>query len=155
MAWTRAAEIDDARRGAGATGDSVRAPAERELTPFHGAPTFRPVSTLTAITLRGMRFHTLVGILPHERELPQPLEVDVTAWVPHAPGASLDYRELYSVVATRAAAGCGFIEDLADTVAAGVLELPQVRRVMVAVRKPHVPLPGPLAYAEVRVERER
>lgn len=110
---------------------------------------------LTAVSLRGMRFHTLVGILPHERELPQPLELDVTAWVPSEPVAALDYRELYEVVAARAAGGCGFIEELAGEVAEAVLQLAPVRRVAVAVRKPHVPLPGPLDHAEVRVERER
>lgn len=102
-----------------------------------------------------MRFHTLVGILPHERELPQPLEVDVTAWVPSQPAASLDYRQLYDVVSARAAGGCGYIEELACELADAVLEIRPVLRVAVAVRKPHVPLPGPLDHAEVRVERER
>jgi dihydroneopterin aldolase len=102
-----------------------------------------------------MRFHTLVGILPHERELPQPLEVDVTAWIPDEPGSMLDYRDLYAAVAALAGGGCGFIEELAGAVADHVLALPPVRRVAVAVRKPNVPLPGPLDYAEVRVERDR
>ena len=38
--------------------------------------------TTHEITLRAMRFHALVGILPHERELEQPIEIDVTAMLP-------------------------------------------------------------------------
>lgn len=110
---------------------------------------------LTAVALRGMRFHTLVGILPHERELPQPLELDVTAWVERGVGAMLDYRELHRVVSERAAAGCGYLEELAEEVAAAVLALEVVSRTEVAVRKPHVPLPGPLDHVEIRVERSR
>ena len=110
---------------------------------------------LTAVSLRGMRFHTLVGILPHERELPQPLEVDVTAWVEPGVGAALDYRELHRVVAERATGGCGYLEELAEELAALVLGLEPVVRAAVAVRKPHVPLPGMLDHVEIRVERGR
>lgn len=113
------------------------------------------MTSLTAITLRGMRFHEIVGILPHERELPQPLEVDVTAWVPPGPGASLDYRELYAIAAEQAGAGHRYLEEMAGAIADAVLALPPVARVAVAVRKPHVSLPGPLDHAEVRVERAR
>lgn len=108
-----------------------------------------------AITLRAMRFHTLVGILPHERELPQPIEVDVTAWVPDGVDAPLDYRELHARAAREAAAGHRYLEQLADALAGAVLADRRVSRVSVAVRKPHVALPGPLAAAEVRLERAR
>ena len=108
-----------------------------------------------AITLRAMRFHALVGILPHERELPQPLEVDLTAWVAAGQAAPLDYRMLYAE-AERAVAGAhGYLEELATVLADRAVTLPGVERVAVAVRKPHVALPGPLAYAEVRLERAR
>src|SRR5258708_29836960 len=36
-----------------------------------------PLADLTEIALMGMRFHVRVGVLPHERELPQPLEIDL------------------------------------------------------------------------------
>lgn len=101
-----------------------------------------------------MRFHTLVGILPREREIAQPLEVDVTAEVATQAGVSaLDYRELYELTATAAARGTGYLETLADELADAVLALPGVVRVEVALRKPHVPLPGPLECAEVRLVR--
>lgn len=98
-----------------------------------------------------MRFHTLVGILPHERALPQPLEVDLTAWV--IGQSPLDYRALYDMTAAVAGRGTGYLEELADALASEVLAAGGVSRVEVAVRKPHVALPGPLAHAEVRLDR--
>ena len=103
-----------------------------------------------------MRFHTRIGILPHERELPQPLEVDLTVWHARAtPDEVLDYRRLYDAAAVAAERGAGFVEEVADAVAQAALDLPRVERARVAVRKPHVALPGPLAYAEVVVDRRR
>ncbi len=113
------------------------------------------------IALRGLRFHARVGILPHERELPQPIEIDIDVW-PRAPydrdttGTLLDYRALYDAAATVLARGpVDFLEGVAAAVAAGIMDVGNVRRVRVAVRKPHVPLPGPLAYAEVAIELSR
>jgi FolB domain-containing protein len=107
-----------------------------------------------------MRFHTLVGVLPHEQEIAQPLEIDVTVWLGdrHSTDAAipLDYRELYLVMAdTVAGAPIGYLEDLVDRAATAALALSSVARVRVAARKPHVALPGPLAYAEVAIERDR
>lgn len=99
-----------------------------------------------------MRFHTLIGVLPHERELPQPLEVDVTAWT--AGRTPLDYRRLYALTAAVAGRGAGYLEELADALASDVLALGGVSRVAIAVRKPHVALPGPLDCAEIRLERD-
>jgi dihydroneopterin aldolase len=105
------------------------------------------------ITLRAMRFHGLVGILPHERDIPQPIEIDLTVTV--APGEGvIDYRELYALAANAVVGQTSFLEGLADRVAKSALGLsPRIRTARVAVRKPHVALPGPLAYAEVVVER--
>lgn len=101
-----------------------------------------------------MRFHTLVGVLPHEREIAQPLEVDLTARVDTQAGLSaLDYRDLYELTAAAARRGTGYLETLADELAGGVLALPGVTEVEVVLRKPHVPLPGPLDCAEVRLVR--
>jgi len=110
-----------------------------------------------AVTLRGLRFHALVGILPHEREIAQPLEVDLTVWrTDAARGAPLlDYRRLHEAVAERVAAGpVGYLEDFAHDVCDRAIALGGVRRVRVAVRKPHVPLGAPLDHAEVVLERD-
>jgi 7,8-dihydroneopterin aldolase/epimerase/oxygenase len=118
------------------------------------------VAPSESVSLRGMRFHVLVGILPHEQEHPQPLEIDVTVWrAPRsddADGDVIDYRDLYDAVAARVAGGpLRFLEDVARTLVGDLLARPHVRRARVAVRKPHVPLPGPLAYAEVVVDSGR
>ncbi len=116
-----------------------------------------------AITLRGMRFHTLVGLLPHEAKFPQPLELDVTASLSlrqvgeaDAPGMRLDYRTLYGVVAdTVGTSHHRLLEGLCERIAAAVLALEGVARVRVAARKPHAPIPGPLDAVEVVIERAR
>ena len=107
-----------------------------------------------------MRFHALVGILPHERELPQPLEVDLTVWLTTAvdrrePAAPIvDYRELYDRVArVIGEQPLRHLEDIAATVADLALGMDRVAEARVAVRKPNVALPGPLDYAEVVLHR--
>src|SRR3712207_709482 len=111
-----------------------------------------------------MRFHALIGVLPHEREYPQPLEVDVTVWRAAPAGVAegpdgesvIDYREIYDAVAARVSdAPLRFLEDVARTLVGDLLARRNVSRARVAVRKPHVPLGGPLAYAEVVVDSGR
>ena len=112
-------------------------------------------SPLDRIALRGMRFHTLIGILPHEREHPQPIEIDVAVGV--RPGSAVvDYRRLYAEVreATEAPQ-LSYLEDLANTIAARILKATPAERVRVAIRKPHAAVGGPLEHAEVTVERMR
>jgi dihydroneopterin aldolase len=111
-------------------------------------------STRLEITLAGMRFHVCVGILPHERALAQPLEVDLTVRRAPGSGALLDYRTLYELVRERVGDGpLDYLETLGEAVAAAVLAHDGVAWARVAVRKPHVSLGGPLAYAEIVVER--
>lgn len=121
-----------------------------------GALTFPRVRTRQAVTLRGMRFHARIGVLAHEATLPQPIEVDLTVWrAGGAPkGSVIDYRALYDLV--RGAVETGhipYLEQVAERVVTGALAVAGVAGVRVAVRKPHVMLPGPLAYAEVVLER--
>ena len=110
----------------------------------------------TDITLRAMRFHALVGILPHERTTAQPIEVDLIVTVGDGEDV-VDYRRLYAAAASVIASGhIEFLEDIAERVASGAFATSgRVARARVAVRKPHVALEGPLAYAEVRIDRLR
>ena len=108
------------------------------------------------ISLVGMRFHVRVGILPHERDHAQPLEIDLS--VTRADGAAgvLDYRTLYALAADRAAREpLDYLEEVAGAIADDALALESVTHARVAVRKPHVLLDGPLAYAEIIVECRR
>ncbi|HVO34530.1 MAG TPA: dihydroneopterin aldolase [Gemmatimonadales bacterium] len=115
------------------------------------------------ITLRGMRFHTLVGLLPHEASIPQPLELDLTVQLSlkqvgetDSPRALLDYRTLYKVVAeTVGTSHHRLLEALCERIAARALALDGVERVRVAARKPHAPIAGPLDAVEVVIERSR
>jgi len=115
------------------------------------------------ITLRGMRFHTLVGLLPHEEHIPQPLELDLTVFLSlrrvgetDSPRALLDYRKLYKLVSeTVGTCHHQLLEALCEQIAAKALGLDAVERVRVAARKPHAPIPGPLESVEVVIERSR
>lgn len=107
------------------------------------------------VTLRGLRFHTCVGILPHERTIPQPLEADITVWrVPATPGVDvLDYRRLHAIVAAHVDTNAvGYLETAAHAIAEAALAEAGVTRVRVALRKPQVALATPLAAAEVVVD---
>jgi dihydroneopterin aldolase len=119
-----------------------------------------PLAT-DVVTLKAMRFHARIGVLPHEAEIAQSIEVDASLWV-RRPGAHVtakdivDYRRVYDLVAEVVTKGhISFLEEAGEKIAEKALELPLVERVRIAVRKPNVALPGPLAYAGVALERER
>ena len=116
------------------------------------------LSPRDTITLRGMRFHARVGVLPHEAELPQPVEVDLEVAIdasvraPHV----VDYTALYAAVSdVMSARHIRYLEEAAERTAEAALAVRGVVGATVAVRKPHVPLPGPVEYAEVRITRFR
>lgn len=114
-----------------------------------------PATEEREITLRSMRFHALIGILEHERTVPQPIEVDLTVHSAAA-GGILDYRRLYEQVEQVVSAGpIDYLETAADRITRSVFEDPRIRKMRVAIRKPHVALAGALAYAEVVVKRTR
>lgn len=110
-----------------------------------------------------MRFHTLVGLLPHEKLVPQPLELDLTVWLSlkdvgdtDSPSHLLDYRDLYTLVAdTVGASHHRLLEALCAKIADRALQQSGVARVQVAARKPHAPIEGPVDYVEVVLERTR
>lgn len=108
-----------------------------------------------------MRFHTLVGLLPHEQSVPQPLELDLTIWLSlkrvgesDSPSALLDYRDIYALVGeTVGNSPHKLLEALCEKIAKRALDLDGVKKVEVAARKPHVPIEGPLDYVEVAIAR--
>jgi dihydroneopterin aldolase len=119
------------------------------------------VNDTDVVTLKGMRFHARIGVLPHEAEIAQSIEVDASLWVrrPAARPTSrdiVDYRRVYEIVAEVVTTDhTNFLEEVGERIAERALQLPLVERVRIAVRKPNVALPGPLAYAEVALERAR
>ena len=119
---------------------------------------------MDAIRLAGLRFHALIGDLPHEREVPQPLEVDVEVLADLRPAAEadrlsagVDYREIYEAVAGSISAEASraprLLEALCERIAERLLAIERIERVRVRCRKPHAALPGPLERVEVEIER--
>ena len=113
------------------------------------------------VTLKAMRFHARIGVLPHEAEIAQSIEVDVSLWVRRR-GAKMsasdivDYRRVYELVEEVVTDGhTSFLEEVCERIADRSLAMPLVDKVRISVRKPNVALPGPLAYAEVALERGR
>ena len=108
-----------------------------------------------------MQFHARVGLLPHEAELPQLIEIDVSVHCniantstsnSNVPG--VDYRELYDVAREIINSGhIELLEEIAQRISERALAMPGVNAARVAVRKPHAPLPGRIDYAEVVLER--
>ncbi len=103
-----------------------------------------------------MRFHVRIGILPHEREHPQSLEIDLSVTRDDRASGVLDYRALHGLAREHVAQEpLDYLEDVATALADRAVLLDGVTSARVAVRKPQVLVGGPLAYAEVIVERSR
>lgn len=110
------------------------------------------------ITLRNMRFHVRVGILPHEGEFAQPLEIDLTVWATATAAGELavDYRELHALTSAAVSRQpLHFLETIAQDLIDASLRLPHVVGARAAVRKPHVALGGPLDHAEIVMQDGR
>jgi len=116
------------------------------------------------IELRAMRFEGRHGVLPFERDEPQPFEVDVVLELDLAPageaddlGQTVDYGAVFAL-ARQVLEGphAALLETVAERIAAAVLaEHRRVDVVTVRVRKVRPPLPGTLAWAGVEVRRAR
>lgn len=110
------------------------------------------------VCLRGMAFHASVGSLPHERELRQPIEIDVEVfcsrlYADDGVTPALDYRDIHALIGDAVGAEhTDFLETIAARIRDSVLQIAVVSGVRVAVRKPHVPLGSPLLHSEVRLE---
>lgn len=115
------------------------------------------------IELRALRTMALHGVLPEERTLPQPFEVDLDLVVDLEPAArsddlahTVDYGQLAERV-MKVVEGPSFalLEALAGAVADTVLLDERVREVTVAVRKLRPPLSVQAESVGVRLHRAR
>ena len=116
------------------------------------------------IFLRGMRFMACHGVLPHEREVPQPFEVDVELGLSlRAAGESDDlddtvnYAKVYDVVSTVLTVTRKYlIEALAEEIADDLLrDFDSLRWVRVTVHKPAAPIDGIFSDVGVTILRRR
>lgn len=115
------------------------------------------------IELRGLHVRAVVGVLPHERLAPQPLEIDLDlvvdltlAGASDALADTVDYGEVCEVVRrTVQSLEPLLLERLAVAAAEAVLLLDdRIRSVTFAVRKTAPPVAS-LASSGVRVTRTR
>jgi dihydroneopterin aldolase len=119
--------------------------------------------TLDRITLKGMKFFSHSGLYPFEREVGQPIEVDVVCHMCLKAACetdqyqnTLDYAKIHEEVARIVEkGGHSLIEALANDIAVAVLAFDAVERVEVRCRKPNVRLPGIIDHVEVAIERGR
>ena len=103
------------------------------------------------------------GWYDHEREVPQPFEVDIELVLDLAPAGNdddlektVDYAEVYEVVRRNVeTASFRLLEMMAETISREILGAFPVDEVAVRVRKPAVQLGGPLDYAGVEIRRRR
>jgi dihydroneopterin aldolase len=116
------------------------------------------------IELRGLRVLARVGVLPHEKEADQPLELDLDLVVDlRAAGASdaladtVDYGAVCDAAVAAVRAGhVELLERLAAAVADAVLAADdRIAAVELAVRKLRPPVPHHLASSGVRIVRAR
>lgn len=116
------------------------------------------------IGLKGMVFYAHHGVFPAENEFGQPFSVDLDLYLDLKPAGrsdnlaeGVDYSQVYEVVRKLVTQRTfSLIEALAEAIAASILQgFPRVMEVAVRVRKPQVPLPGLLDYAEVEIRRVR
>ncbi|MCL6562106.1 MAG: dihydroneopterin aldolase [Firmicutes bacterium] len=115
------------------------------------------------IRLRGMRFQSRHGALRHEKEFPQEYRVDVGLEVDLAVAGTsdrladtVDYTQVVAAVQDILdGPSRNLLETLAESIAARLLQWPQVKTATVRVRKMAPPLPVVLDWAEVEVERRR
>ena len=116
------------------------------------------------IFLRGMRFMACHGVLPHEREIPQPFEVDVELGLSlRAAGESdnlddsVNYAKVYHTVSSiMDGAPKQLIEALAEAIADDLLrDFDSLRWVRVTVHKPAAPIDGMFSDVGVTILRRR
>ncbi len=115
------------------------------------------------IEVRGLRVVATHGVLAHERERPQPFELDLDLYLDTAPAGASDHLEDtldYGEVVKRAAAVARersflLLEALAEAVAGALVDLdPRVGWVAVTVRKLRPPVAEDVGSIGVRVERD-
>jgi len=115
------------------------------------------------IEISGLRAVTIVGALPHEREIPQPLEVDLAFDVDlHDPGRTDELGDTvhYGLVADRVVAVVEeskdiLLERLVARIADEVLAFDRVEAVEVRLTKVRPPLAVDAVSTSVRIRRTR
>ena len=128
------------------------------LSGAHGARV-----TEDRISLSNMAFYGYHGIAPGEKTDGQRFFVDVDLFVDLRPAGmtdefakTIDYEGVFNLIKESVEVKrFHIIEALAEHIAETVLKKYRVERVVVRVRKPHVPIQGILDHTEVEISRTR
>jgi 2-amino-4-hydroxy-6-hydroxymethyldihydropteridine diphosphokinase len=123
----------------------------------------RYAARMDRIEITGLRVMTLVGVLSHEREFPQPLEFDIILEGDlRDAGASDDLADTahYGLVTERAATIAreskdALLERLVHRIAEDALTFDRVEAAEVVVRKLRPPIPEDVQTTAIRVRRTR
>ena len=115
------------------------------------------------IQLRGLRVVCIVGVLPEERERPQPIEIDIDIYTDlSTAGRSDDLTDTvdYGAVAQAAAKTClssqaQLLEHLAQLIADDLLESTLVSVVDITIKKLRPPIPLDINFTAVQLVRRR
>jgi len=116
------------------------------------------------VLLTGMRFAGRHGVSSEERRHAQPIDVDVILDVDLGPagraddlGLTVDYARVHALVRDVVEArSFRLVEAIAEAIAAEILAgEPQVRGLVIRVRKPEVQLGRPIQAAGVEIHRRR
>ena len=113
------------------------------------------------IQLRGLRVVCIVGVLPEERERPQPIELDIDIYTDlSVAGKSDDLTDTidYGAVTEAATEIClslqaQLLEHVAQRIADQLLALTPVSAVDLTIKKLRPPIPRDIKSAAVRVVR--
>lgn len=116
------------------------------------------------IIMKGMLFHSHVGVLDFEKENGQTFVIDVTLYGDRLAACesddlaqTIDYGKAYEIIRRiMATARYDLIERLAGAIAEALLcAFSLACAVEITVRKPEAPVKGRFAYMGVRIYRER
>jgi len=115
------------------------------------------------IEVRTLRLLGVHGLLPEERRVPQPFEIDLDLEVDMDGAAAsddlVDTADYGAAIEAAAAVMAGrphdLLESLAGAIADAVLQDHRVTSVTVAVRKVHPPVPHDVGSTGVRLTRPR
>jgi len=115
------------------------------------------------IQLRALRVVCVVGVLPEERDRPQPLEIDIDIYTDlSAAGQSDDLHDTLDYGAVAAAvnqictsAGAQLLEHLGQLVADQLFASAEVSAVDVTIKKLRPPLALDIGHTAIRLVRHR
>lgn len=115
------------------------------------------------IELRGLRLVTIIGVLDHERQAAQPLELDITLYTDLTDACQNDelddtvhYGEVCELIEQVAAQYHDLLlERLAGRLAEAILTKPRVEEVEISIRKLRPPIPSDVATSGVTIRRTR